>query len=140
VTSDEAAVLSLLGRYAHAMDGDDPGALLDCFEDDGVFTYYAAGAAEPSIRLQGRPAIEQWFGEHRAGTPLGTQTHVTVNPSIIVDGDTAEAASTYISLRGHEGGIAVASTGRYADRLARGGDGRWRLVERVTRGDMPRPA
>jgi uncharacterized protein (TIGR02246 family) len=140
VASDEAAVLFLLSRYAHAVDGDDPEALLDCFADDGVFIYYASGASEPFFRLEGRSAIGAWFAEHRAGTPLGTQTHVTVNPSIVVAGDSADATSTFISLRAQEGGIGVASTGRYVDRLARDADGQWRLVERVTRGDMPRPS
>jgi uncharacterized protein (TIGR02246 family) len=139
VPSDEASVLFLFSRYCHAMDGDDAAAVLDCFADDGVFAYFAAGAAEPHFRLQGSAAIEEWFGQHRARTPLGTQTHVTVNPAIEIRGDTAEAVSTYLSLRAHDGGIAVASTGRYVDRLARGADGRWRFAERVSRGEMPRP-
>jgi uncharacterized protein (TIGR02246 family) len=139
MSSDEAAVLSLLGRYCHAMDADDPAAVLDCFTEDGVFAYFALGAAEPLLRLEGRDAIASWFADHRASTPLGAMTHVTVNPQLEVDGDTATAASTYVSLRARDGGIVVGSTGRYADRAARGADGRWRLVERVCHADMPRP-
>jgi hypothetical protein len=67
-------------------------------------------------------------------------THVTVNAQVEVDGDAAEVASTYVSLRARDGGIVVGSTGRYADRAVRGADGRWRLTERVCRGDMPRPS
>jgi ketosteroid isomerase-like protein len=140
VPSDEAAIVFLLSRYCHAMDRASVADLLDCFAADGVFAYYPAGAAEPLFRLEGGAAIEGWFGEHRARTPLGTQTHVTVNPSVVVDGDGATATSTFLSLRAQDGGIVVASTGRYADRLERGADGRWRFAERVTHGDMPRPA
>jgi ketosteroid isomerase-like protein len=136
----EASVVSLLSRYCHAMDGDDGEAVLDCFTEEGVFAYFLPDADEPVFRLQGRAAIAEWFAGHRARTPLGTQTHVTVNPAVDLDGDIGEATSTFLSLRAHEGGIAVASTGRYEDRVQRGPDGRWRFVERVTIGDMPRPA
>jgi ketosteroid isomerase-like protein len=139
MSSDEAAVLSLLGRYCHALDGDDLAAVLDCFTEDGVFAYFALGAAEPLLRFEGHAEIAAWFADHRSKTPLGAMTHVTVNPSIELDGDEATAASTYVSLRARDGGIVVGSTGRYADRAARGADGRWRLAERLSHADMPRP-
>ena len=139
MSSDEAAVLSLLGRYCHAMDGEDLAAVLDCFAEDGVFAYYALGANEPLLRYQGHAEIAAWFADHRAKTPLGAMTHVTVNPSIEVAGMEATVASTYVSLRARDGGIVVGSTGRYADRAVRGADGRWRLAERISHADMPRP-
>jgi ketosteroid isomerase-like protein len=136
---DAESVHSLLSRYCHAMDGDDVGALLACFTDDAVFAYYPAGADDPLFRLRGHEELAAWFAEHRGRTPLGSQTHVTVNPNVELEGDRGVATSTFLSLRAKDGGIVVASTGRYEDRLERGADGRWRLAERVTRGDMPRP-
>jgi hypothetical protein len=137
--SSESDVLSLLGRYCHAMDGTEVDALLDCFTPDGAFRYYAPGAQEALLDYAGRAELALWFAEHRAGTPIGTQTHVTVNASISVRGAEAEVNSTYLSVReGAEGAIAITATGTYADRVTRGGDGTWRFAARVCRGFMPR--
>jgi SnoaL-like protein len=138
--SSECAVLSLLGRYCRAMDGADVEALLDCFTPDGVFRYFAPGADEPMLDYAGRAELSGWFAEHRAGTPIGSQTHVTVNASVALSGLEGRADSTYLSVReAAGGGIAITATGTYADRIVRGEDGQWRLAERTCRAFMPRP-
>jgi hypothetical protein len=138
--SNEIEVLSLLGRYCHAMDGDDPAALLDCFAADGVFRYYAAGAAEPELDLRGHQALAAWFAQHRERTPIGSQTHVTVNAAISIREAAADVRATYLSVReSADGGIEISATGTYHDRVAVDErDGRWRFVERVCRAFMPR--
>jgi hypothetical protein len=135
--SDEADVLSLLGRYCHAADGEDIDALLDCYVPGGVFLYYRRGGDAPLLDRRGHDQLAQWFAGHRAATPIGSQTHVTVNPSITIEGDRGGARSTYLSVRKLEGGgIAITATGTYDDQLARGADGRWRLAERICRESM----
>lgn len=137
--SNENEVLSLLGRFCHAMDGDDVDALLDCFTGDGVFRYYAPGAAEPELDLHGSDELARWFAEHRERTPIGSQTHVTVNPAISINGATADVTATYLSVRESPyGGIVISATGTYRDRVAQDHGGTWRFVERVCRGFMPR--
>lgn len=137
--SNESDVRSLLGRYCHAMDGDDVQALLDCFTPDGAFRYYAPGAQEPMLDYRGAEQLAAWFAEHRAGTPIGSQTHVTVNADVSVQDADGEVRATYLSVReGPEGGIVITATGRYVDRVTRGDDGRWRFVQRDCRGFMPR--
>jgi hypothetical protein len=139
VSSDEAAVFNLMGRYCHAMDDPDQAAVLDCFTEDGAFVYYkTAEDDEPLFRADGHDGIGAWFVHHRATTPFGAMTHVTVNIQVEIDGDEGRAVSTYTSLRARDGGIAIGSTGRNHDHVVRGTDGVWRIKERVCRGDMPR--
>lgn len=125
------------------MDGPDAEALLQCFTPDGAFRYYAAEAREPTLDYSGRAQLAEWFAEHRAATPIGSQTHVTVNVSVIVSHAEAHADSTYLSVREASGdpggGIAITATGVYADRVVRGDDGQWRFAERICRAFMPRP-
>jgi hypothetical protein len=136
--SDEIEVLSLLGRYCRAMDGPDVSRLLDCYTHDGVFQYYAADADEPLLDLHGHEQLTEWFAHHRETTPIGSQTHVSVNPSIAVDGSTASASSTYLSVREAPGGaIVITATGTNADRIVLE-DGRARFAERICRAFMPR--
>lgn len=130
-------IVALLGRYCHAMDGASPAAVLDCFTPSGEFVYYPTGAESPVFRLAGHDEIGEWFTGHRDGTPIGSQTHVTVNPVIDVVGpDRAEVVSTFLSLRSAGGSIIVASTGRHLDEVALGDDGKWRFVRRVARGEL----
>lgn len=135
----ESDVRSLLSRYCHAMDGDDVQALLDCFTADGGFRYFAVGEQEPMLDYRGHEQLAAWFAEHRESTPIGSQTHVTVNPDVAVDGSEGEVHSTYLSVReGPEGGIVITATGRYHDRVTRGDDGRWRFADRICQAFMPR--
>jgi hypothetical protein len=137
--SHENEVLSLLGRYCHAMDGEDVDALLDCFTADGVFRYFGVAGEEPELDLRGHEELARWFAGHRERTPIGSQTHVTVNPAIALNGTSADVAATYLSVReSPDGGIVITATGTYRDRIVMDGDGRWRFAERVCRAFMPR--
>jgi ketosteroid isomerase-like protein len=135
---DERDVVERLYAYCEAADAETPDAFLDCFTEDGEFTYRASADAQPSITCRGRRELERWFRERLPVVPPGTMHHTTVHPTVTVDGDHAESTSHYISIRARDGALIVASTGAYRDRLVRCEDGRWRFVERQSIGDMPR--
>jgi hypothetical protein len=59
-----------------------------------------------------------------------TQDHLTVNPSVAVNGDAATVDSYYITIALGEQGPLVRSRGRYHDRLRRTASG-WQLSERL---------
>jgi hypothetical protein len=135
----ETAVLSLLGAYCRAMDGPAVQPLLDCFTPDGSFRYYAVGTDEPMMHHRGTAELRAWFAEHRVANPIGSQTHVTVNPSVTVAEDEASAVSTYLSVReSASGAIVITATGTYTDRIVRVADRDWRFADRICRAFMPR--
>lgn len=135
---DERDVIETLYAYCEAADATTPGAFVDCFTADGVFSYRGFAEAEPSLTCRGRGALERWFLERLPVVPPGTMNHTTVHPRVTVEGDQAQATSRFLSIRSGDGGLFVASTGSYQDRLVRCEDGRWRFLERHCVGDMPR--
>jgi ketosteroid isomerase-like protein len=135
---DERDVIEVLYAYCEAADATTSDAFVDCFTEEGVFTYRAFADAEPSLTCRGRAELERWFIERLPVVPPGTMNHTTVHPRVTVQGDQAEASSRFVSIRSRDDGLFVASTGSYRDRLVRGEDGRWRFAERHSIGDMPR--
>jgi len=135
---DERDVLEVIYDYCEAADADTPDAFVDHFTEDGLFTYRASADAPLSLEVRGRAELEKWFVERLPVVPPGTMNHTTVHPRVSVAGDTAESRSRFVSVRARDGGLFVASTGSYRDRLVRCEDGRWRFAERHSIGDMPR--
>jgi ketosteroid isomerase-like protein len=135
----EREVMRRLYDYCEAADADTPDAFLDCFTASGLFTHTAHGQSEPVLTLRGHAELERWFVERLALVPPGTMNHTTVHPRVQIEGDRASCRSRFISLRARQDGLYVASTGGYQDVLQRCEDGQWRLAERHSRGDMPRP-
>jgi SnoaL-like protein len=135
---DERNVIDALYAYCEAADAETPGAFVDCFTPDGLFTYRASATATPSLTCRGHEALERWFRERLPVVVPGTMNHTTVHPRVAIDGDEARVTSRFLSIRAREGALVVASTGSYDDRLVRCQDGRWRFLERHSIGDMPR--
>jgi ketosteroid isomerase-like protein len=136
---DERDVIDRINGYCAAADAPSPDGLLDCFTEDGLFTYAASDGAERSLVCRGRAELERWFVERLPVVPPGAMMHVTVHPRVTrLEGDRAEATSQFLGIRVRADGLFVASTGHYRDVLERGADGRWRFSERHSIGDMPR--
>lgn len=118
-------IRNLLGRYCEAIDDGDFTAVGALFAHgrlaDELGTPLASGASE----------VEAFY---RRGTRLHDGSprtkHITTNSIITVDGDTAEARSSYVVLQA-TGGLPLQPViaGRYADRFACDA-GVWRFEER----------
>ena len=134
---DVLGALDTLSASAQTIDRPDVEAWLDCYTDDGVFRFRPSADADDLFRLEGREARRQWFAEHRDRVPAGAQVHLLANPRLRPDGDQLAATSTYFTLYAGDGGIVVASSGLWLDRLARGDDGRWRIADRCAVRVMP---
>ena len=125
--SDEAtAITNELYRYAELVDAgrfDEVGELMEhC-----TFSY-GDGAGGPS----GAQAIAAMYRNtvitYDDGTPR--TRHITANPIIETEGDTATVRSVYIVLQqAPDSPMQAIISGRYHDTLRRI-DGRWRFVER----------
>jgi 3-phenylpropionate/cinnamic acid dioxygenase small subunit len=138
---EERAILDTLYRYAHAFDDRRYDDVLDCFTEDGAFVYVQRPEEEPLFERRG-PDLRTFFEEHDVGRPWGDVTHVHLNPRVVaVRGDEAEAISYYGTLqqRPDRSAVEIMSMGRYLDRLVRGSDGVWRILERRAERDSPRP-
>lgn len=125
----ERDVLHLLHALCTTVDGDSVTAWLECFTQDGAFSWAPADGAPLGLDLNGRGELGEWFARHRKQNPVGTQMHVLLHPVIVVDGDHASATTGYLTVRRTADGLQVASAGRYMDVVRREADGRWRLSE-----------
>lgn len=124
---DRALILDLTARYNRAFDNGDVDAYAAVFTEDGVMEIEDTGP-----RFEGRAAL----AEMCRNTPAAIR-HVTVDPVVTIDGDTATQEVTLVVVgRPAPGqrGSTVQSSGRYVDRLVRTPDG-WRFAHRSVRLD-----
>jgi SnoaL-like domain len=134
----ERDILRTMYRYGHAIDRGDEGGWLDCFTEDGVFAASSERPHYPPFRLEGRAALEDFIERHTRPPGLWHK-HLLIEPLIELDGAEATARSYFVVLVEHEGRPVVRVFGRYADRLRRGADGRWRFAERLATIDSVMP-
>ena len=128
---DERAVLRTLHEYAHAMDGGDESAWVDCFTADAVFDVVEVVGGRRVHREEGRGDLARYVAGYPK--PPRFRKHVIVDPLVDVDGDEASVAAYWLLLERHDddGTPVVAAFGRYRDRLVRSpSDGRWRIADR----------
>jgi ketosteroid isomerase-like protein len=109
---DRDEILQLMYRYNHAADSGDTEAYADTFTDDGVFDFRGS-------EVTGRENLKGLM----AGVS-GTR-HVTANPVIEVDGDTATLRAYVLVFRG----TTLSRVGDYDDELVRTPAG-WRFSRR----------
>ena len=131
---DKLEIRELIERSVRFIDDQDAESFAALFEDDGVLQL--AGTV-----FAGRDALRRMF----AGATIAPSwtkpggllvqpgsTHLTSNPVIDVDGDTATAETDMVTLkRGDDGRTKITLLARYRDRLRRGPDGNWRLSSRT---------
>jgi ketosteroid isomerase-like protein len=128
----ERAIVQVMYEYGRALDYGDLDAFLDCFTDDADYVVDMRLGGPAVLSFHGR---EELAGYHEWHThaPDAWHKHVTTNPSVTIDGDTATAVSYFMRLDSEaENGApsAVSSSGRYLDGFARGDDGGWRIRSR----------
>jgi ketosteroid isomerase-like protein len=119
-------VRNLLGRYCERMDAGNFAGLAELFaaatladENGNVF---ATGADE--MRTMWERQTIMYDGSPRT-------RHITANPVIDVDGDSAQCTSSYVVFQGTDGQpLQPIVTGRYADTFARDDAGQWRFTQR----------
>jgi hypothetical protein len=120
-SDDHAEIQRVLAEYCHAADEfrfDDFEAL---FAPDAIVTALLAG------KTYRGPTEIRGFLEKQPAEMRGL--HVTVNPSVTVNGDEARARADFFVLVTRGESSVVGAWGRYRDRLVRRGDS-WLFAER----------
>jgi uncharacterized protein (TIGR02246 family) len=127
VAAAQSLIRNLYSRYAHALDGGDAAAFVDCFAEDAGF-WPNTGPFQPDKgRFAGRDAI----GGFVVSTGDRRPRHLILNLLIEVDPDTATTATaTALFLLMDTASGELRALGQYHDDLSDGTDGRWRLVEK----------
>lgn len=116
---DIEQIRRLIFEYCYATDSGDIEAWLATFTDDVVWDGGPFGGFRG--RDEGRAYIE--------ATDPTPYRHLTINPIIDVQGDSATGKAYLLLLTVAEGATAVAFSGVYEDRYAKEG-GRWLIAER----------
>lgn len=132
----ERDILHLLHAVCTAVDGEVAAAWLDCFTQDGAFSWAPIEGAAVGLDLNGRAELGDWFTKHRTINPVGSQMHLLLHPVIVVEGDHARATTSYLTVRRTADGLQLASAGRYMDQVRRESDGPWRVSEHRAIGAM----
>jgi len=126
---DRAAILDLLGRYCHTLDGGDVEGAVALFAPDAVL-WPLFMQDEPE---QGRNAIHGWYSRYWAGVTSAVRflQHHIQSPMVDLDGPEHARSRCYLTatmvLAGSDD--ARCSHGRYEDTLVKL-DGVWRFAER----------
>ncbi len=132
---DKLEIRELLERYMRYNDDLSADELAELFDEDANFQVMG------QVHV-GREAIRSFFDREGSNAPRWTvpgelfkqpgSIHVSSNPVVDVDGDTATAESDFLVVRRDADGRARAVlAGRYRDRLRRLDDGRWVIVTRT---------
>jgi len=119
----ESAIVQTLYRYARAHYLGDLAMYLDCFTSDAVLT------SSRNKEARGHAALAASFTSH-THAPTEYHKHVIVEPEVQFRAEEAVVESEYFFLRDGPHGPYIRSFGHYSDRLQKGEDGRWRLLER----------
>jgi ketosteroid isomerase-like protein len=132
---DKLAIRDVLERYMRFNDDLAADRIAELFDEDARFQVMGR------VHI-GRDAIRAMFNRDGANRPPWTaagelfsqpaSVHISSNPVIDIDGDTASAESDFLVVRRDADGRAHSVlVGRYRDRLRRGGDGRWVIYART---------
>jgi ketosteroid isomerase-like protein len=131
---DKLEIREVVERSVRAVDDGDAAALAAMFEEDGVLQLAGtvfAGRAALRTMFGGGSGAPRWAEPGQLLNQPGSM-HLTGNPVIDVDGDTATAETDMVTLvRGDDGRAKVTLLARYRDRLRRDADGRWLISSRT---------
>ena len=128
---DEAAVHATLYAYGAALDYGDRGRFLACFTPDAEYRVDMRLGGERTLEYTGHEQLTAYFDGH-THAPSAWHKHITTNPMVTIDGDTAIATSYFVRVDATDeaGPATVLASGRYQDELVRDGVG-WRIRTRL---------
>jgi ketosteroid isomerase-like protein len=128
---DERAIVATLYAYGEALDYGDRKLFLDCFTPDAEYAVEMRLGREGSFSYRGHDELTVYFDGH-THAPAAYHKHVTVNPVVVCDGDTATATSYFLRVDASaaSGPAMVLASGRYIDDLVRDAGGRWLIRSR----------
>jgi SnoaL-like domain len=132
---DKVEIRDVLERYMRYNDDLAADRIADLFDEDARFQVMGHVHA-------GREAIRAFFAREGSNVPAWTEpgqlfkqpgsVHISSNPVIDVDGDTASAETDFLVIRRDEEGRArPVLVGRYRDRLHRLESGQWVIYTRT---------
>jgi ketosteroid isomerase-like protein len=132
---DKLAIREVLERYMRYNDDRAADLIAELFDEDAIFQVVGQ-------LVKGREAIRVFFGgdgeQPKPWTEPGellkqpASVHLSSNPVIDVDGDTATSElDFFVVSRGDDGRARSSLVGRYRDHLRRLDDGRWVITTRV---------
>jgi 3-phenylpropionate/cinnamic acid dioxygenase small subunit len=129
---DERAIIATLYAYGTALDYGDRDLFMDCFTRDASYVVAMRLEAQAGFEFHGHDELRGYFDNH-THAPAAYHKHVTVNPTISIDGDEASASSYFLRVDSGQASAPaiVFASGRYVDRLTRDGGGRWRIQSRL---------
>lgn len=125
-TEDRMAIMDLLSRYNHAIDGGDSEAWLDCFTEDAVYEF------PPDRRWEGIEQLRE-VAASRANDPDRAVSRHWLN-NVLIEGDAggdagvAQVTCYLMLLRPHED-ARIHHTGMYRHTV-RKVDGAWKFAHR----------
>jgi uncharacterized protein (TIGR02246 family) len=130
---DLEEIRELFNEYKRVLDAKDFVGYAALFATDGEFV---AGRLHAQGRAEIQALVEGMLG-NLIGDEQGKDFHLTVNPSVHLDGDRATAELTWVYVvRGEDNQPALCKLGHYNDTLTRE-DGRWRFLRREAPTDIP---
>jgi uncharacterized protein (TIGR02246 family) len=133
---DERAILDCISAFGVTFDMHRWDDFAECFTEDARFAWKPPSSEEWVVDVRGRQEIRDFSA---GNYERGRENRLLSSPRVRVLGpDVAEAETWYAVLRYEAGAVAVRASGLYTDSFARCADGRWRIAERLTVGDMPR--
>jgi hypothetical protein len=128
---DERAITKVLYRYGDSIDHGYRDEFIDCFTPDADYVVDMRFDQSIGFTVRGHDVLGGYFDRH-THAPAAFHKHVTVNPSITVDGPAADVKSYFMRVDSPASGPAVVlASGLYLDRFARCPDGRWRIRSRT---------
>jgi 3-phenylpropionate/cinnamic acid dioxygenase small subunit len=128
---DERAIVATLYAYGEALDYGDRRLFLDCFTENAEYAVEMRLGPEANFSYHGHGELTTYFDGH-THAPGAYHKHLTVNPAIVSQGDTATATSYFLRVDAapQPDPATVLASGRYLDNLVRGPGRRWRIQSR----------
>jgi ketosteroid isomerase-like protein len=132
---DKLDIREVLERYMRYNDDRAADEIAELFDEDARFQIMgrviAGRDAIREVFVGEGPSLPDWTAPGQLFVQPGS-VHVSSNPVIVVDGDTASAESDFLVVERDEDGRArPVLVGRYRDRLRRLEDGRWVIATRT---------
>ena len=128
----ERAIAETMYAYGRGLDYGERDVFLNCFTADADYQVDMRFGGESSLRFHGHAELAEYYESH-THAPDAWHKHVTTNPSISIDGDTATTVSYFLRVdaTADEAGPAyVLASGRYLDEFVLGDDDVWRIRSR----------